>query len=51
MNTKGIRIADLKNDKCIPLFEILREVPDPHDFYWLLLWFDVTPLDRQGEFT
>lgn len=50
MNTKGIRISDLKNGKCIPLFELLRDIPDPNQFNWSLLWFDVTAVDKEGEF-
>jgi hypothetical protein len=50
MNIKGIRISDLKNGKCIPLFELLRDIPEPNQFNWSLLWFDVTAVDKEGEF-
>lgn len=50
MNTKGIRISDLKNGKCISLLELLKDVPDPDQFNWALLWFDVTAVDKEGEY-
>lgn len=50
MNTKGIRISDEKNGKCIPLSELLIDIPDPDQFKWSLLWFDVTPIKNEGIF-
>lgn len=50
MNTKGIRILDVKNAKCIPLSELLMNIPDPDQYKWLLLWFDVTPMKNEGLF-
>jgi len=48
MNTKGLRISDIKNNKCIPLSELLINIPDPDQYKWLLLWFDVTPIKNEG---
>ncbi|MDX8430653.1 MAG: hypothetical protein SNF33_02435 [Candidatus Algichlamydia australiensis] len=50
MSTKGIRISDLKENKCIPLREILAEIPNASQPNWALLWLDVTPLDSSGSF-
>lgn len=48
MNTKGIRISDLKEDKCISLSELLEDIPSGDQLNWALLWFDVTPKEKGG---
>lgn len=49
MNTKGLRISDIKNDKCLSLIEILENIPNADQFYWALLWLDVTPMKKDGK--
>lgn len=49
MNTKGLRILDVKNGKCIPLFELLVDIPTPNQLNWALLWLDVTPTEGNGK--
>ena len=51
MNTKGIRISDIKDGKCIPLLELLKDIPNANDLNLAILWFSVTPLKGEGEFT
>ena len=50
MKTKGIRISDAKDDKCIPLSELLENIPNEKQFFWALLWLDVTPLKNEGKY-
>ncbi len=50
MKTKGIRISDLKDGKCIPLSELLENIQDEKRFFWALLWLDVTPLKSEGKY-
>lgn len=50
MKTKGIRISDLKEGKCIPLEEILVNIMNADQLFWALLWLDVIPLKKEGEF-
>jgi len=50
MKTKGIRISDVKDDKCIPLTELLENIPNQKQFFWALLWLDVMPLENEGEY-
>ena len=50
MKTKGIRISDLKEDKCIAFSEILSYIKNGQQFYWSILWLDVTPLKDKGEY-
>jgi len=50
MSTKGLRISDIKNGKCISLSELLINIPDPDQLKWSLLWFDVTPTENEGRF-
>jgi hypothetical protein len=38
MKTKGIRISDIKDGKCIPLSELLETIPDETQFFWAWLW-------------
>ena len=38
MKTKGIRISDIKDGKCIPLGELLETIPDETQFFWAGLW-------------
>ncbi len=49
MNVKGLRISDIKDGKCVPLLEILKEIPQASTFSWELLWLDVTPNKKDGE--
>jgi hypothetical protein len=49
MNTKGIRISDIKDGKCIPLSEVLTNIPYANQLTWALLWFDVTPIKKEGQ--
>ena len=49
MKTKGIRISDIKNGKCIPLIEILGNIQNGSQIYWTILWMDVTPLQNHGK--
>ncbi|NGX37492.1 MAG: hypothetical protein K1000chlam2_00648 [Chlamydiae bacterium] len=49
MKTKGIRISDLKEGKCIPLSEVLANIPHASQLNWALLWFDVTPTEKEGK--
>lgn len=49
MKTKGIRISDIKNGKCIPLFELLEGIPCTCHLHWALLWCDVTPVQGKGK--
>jgi len=49
MSTKGIRISDLKEDKCISLSELLDTIPSADQLNWALLWFDVTPKEKEGK--
>lgn len=48
MSTKGIRISDLKEDKCISLSELLENFLSGDQLNWALLWFDVTPKEKEG---
>jgi len=48
MSTKGIRISDLKENKCISLSELLDNIPNADQFNWVLLWFDVIPKKKEG---
>ncbi|VHO02128.1 hypothetical protein [Candidatus Rhabdochlamydia sp. T3358] len=48
MKTKGIRISDIKDGKCISLSELLENIPNEKQFFWALLWLDVTPLKDEG---
>ena len=50
MKTKGIRILDIKDGKCIPFFEILKYIQNGQQFYWSVLWLDVTPLKNEGAY-
>ena len=47
MKTKGIRISDLKAGKCIPLREILLRIRNSTQLTWVLLWFDITPIENK----
>jgi hypothetical protein len=49
MKSKGIRISDIKDGKCIPLSELLETIPDEKQFFWAWLWLDVTPLEHEGQ--
>jgi hypothetical protein len=49
MNTKGIRISDLKEGKCVPLSELLDTIPNGNQLNWNVLWFDVTPIEKEGK--
>jgi hypothetical protein len=49
MNTKGLRISDIKEGKCIPLSEILTNIPCTSQLNWGLLWFDVNPIKKEGK--
>lgn len=49
MNTKGLRISDIKDGKCIPLSEVLENVPYANQLNWALLWCDVTPIKEEGK--
>ena len=50
MKTRGIRISDIKDDKCVPLIEILENIQNGDKLKWAVLWLDVTPMKNQGEF-
>lgn len=50
MNTKGLRISDSKEGKCIPLSDILETISNANQFSWALLWFDATPIENEGKF-
>jgi hypothetical protein len=50
MKTKGIRISDINDGKCIPLIELLETIPVEMQFFWALLWLDVTPLENEGKY-
>ena len=50
MKTKGIRISDAKDGKCIPLGKLLENIPNEKQFLWALLWLDVTPLKNEGKY-
>jgi len=50
MKTKGIRISDIKDGKCIPLSDLLKNIPDETQFFWALLWLDATPLENEGKY-
>jgi hypothetical protein len=50
MKTKGIRISDIKDGKCIPLGELLETIQDETQFFWAWLWLDVTPLENEGHY-
>lgn len=49
MNSKGLRISDIKDGKCISLSEVLLDIPYPNQLNWLLLWLDVTPIKKEGK--
>lgn len=49
MNTKGLRISDIKDGKCISLSEVLTDIPYANELNWVLLWFDVTPIKKEGK--
>lgn len=50
MNNKGLRISDIKNDRCIPLSELLMHIQNPDQLKWSLLWFDAIPIKDEGNF-
>ena len=50
MKTKGIRISDIKEAKCITFSEILSYIKNGQKFYWSILWLDITPLKNEGEY-
>jgi hypothetical protein len=50
MKSKGIRISDIKNGKCIPLSNLLETIQDEKQFFWAWLWLDVTPLKNEGQY-
>jgi len=50
MKTKGIRISDIKDDKCIPLSDLLENISNEKQFFWALLWLDVTPQKNEGKY-
>ena len=50
MKTTGIRISDIKDGKCISLNKILQNISDETQFFWALLWLDVTPLKNEGKY-
>ena len=50
MKTKGIRISDIQDGKCIPLSEILENIPKEELLFWALLWLDVMPLKNEGKY-
>jgi len=50
MKTRGIRISDIKDDKCVPLIEILENIQNSDKLKWAVLWLDVTPKENQGKF-
>lgn len=50
MKTKGVRISDIKDGKCISLNELLENISDETQFFWALLWLDVTPQKNEGKY-
>jgi hypothetical protein len=48
MNTKGIRISDTRNGKCISLSELMMNISDPDQFHWALLWCNIIPVENEG---
>jgi len=50
MKSKGIRILDQKEDKCISFCEILNYIKNGKQFYWSVLWLDVTPMKDEGKY-
>ena len=50
MSTKGIRISDLKEGKCILLSEILVNIPCQNQLNWGVLDSDVNPVKGKEEF-
>lgn len=50
MNTKGIRISDIKEDKCISLSELLGHLAYLEHLNWSVLWLDVTSKKGSGTF-
>jgi len=50
MKSKGIRISDVKNGKCIPLNNLLETIQEEKQFFWSWLWLDVTPLKNHGQY-
>lgn len=50
MKSKGIRISDIKDGKCIPLSDLLETIQDEKQFFWAWLWLDVTPLESKGQY-
>ena len=50
MKTQGIRISDIKEGKCITFSEILSYIKNGQQFYWSILWLDVTPFHNEGEY-
>ena len=48
MITKGIRISDIQDEKCISLSCLLINILDSEQLNWALLWFDVTPKENEG---
>jgi hypothetical protein len=50
MKTKGIRISDIKDGKCIPLSGLLENISDEMQFLWALLWLDVTSIKNDGKY-
>lgn len=49
MNIKGLRISDIKDGKCIPLSELLEDIPHTNHLHWALLWCDATPIKEKGK--
>ena len=49
MNAKGLRILDIRNNKCIPLYEVLNEIAYANQLTWALLWCDVTSVKEEEE--
>jgi hypothetical protein len=47
---KSLRISDIKNDRCVPLSELLTHIQNPDQLKWSLLWFDVIPIKDEGGF-
>ncbi len=50
MKTKGLRISDIRDDKCISLSEFLANISNPEQLNWSILWIDVTPKMDEGPF-
>jgi hypothetical protein len=50
MSTRGIRISDIKDGKCIRLRDLLLQIRHPSEFFWALLWLDGTPKENEGKY-